>query len=122
MKMIRWALGKIILIVEKLITPRPIQHDAEKQQKLNLEAKQYSLYQFQACPFCVKVRLKLARLNLNIELRDAKNNQKHREDLNNFGGQIKVPCLRIKNTNGEDHWLYESDEIIRFLEQRVTAA
>jgi len=122
MKFIRWILGIIILVVEKVITPKPIQHDKEKQQRLDAEVQQYSLYQFRSCPFCVKVRLKLARLNLNIELRDAKNDQQHREDLNSQGGQIKVPCLRISDENGKDQWLYESDDIIRFLEQRVASA
>jgi len=42
----------------------------------------------------------------------------HREQLEMGGGKVKVPCLRIEQ--GDDiRWLYESDEIIRFLEMRV---
>ncbi|MCJ8267834.1 MAG: glutathione S-transferase N-terminal domain-containing protein, partial [Psychrosphaera sp.] len=59
----------------------------------------------------------MIRLNLNIELRDAKNNAQHRQELLEEGGRIKVPCLRIQE--GEKvTWLYDSNAIITYLDQR----
>jgi len=77
-----------------------------------------SLYQFYACPFCVKTRRAIHQLNVNIEVRDINKNPMHREQLEIGGGKIKVPCLRIEEGDGV-RWLYESDEIIKFLGMRV---
>ena len=33
----------------------------------------------------------------------------------NYGGKYQAPCLRISEPNGEDEWLYESDDIISYL-------
>ncbi|MDH5256493.1 MAG: glutathione S-transferase N-terminal domain-containing protein [Gammaproteobacteria bacterium] len=119
MKIIRWVLGRIILLIEFLMTPKGVQRNELAQQKLDTETSQYSLYQYAACPFCVKVRHAIKKQNLKIEFRDAKRNEDHRFDLLTHGGELKVPCLRIKKTTGEDVWLYESDDIIRFLNQRA---
>ncbi|MGP1613692.1 MAG: glutaredoxin family protein, partial [Pollutimonas bauzanensis] len=81
------------------------------------EAAGLSLYQFHACPFCVKTRRSLHRLNVPISLRDAKNDPAHRDRLLAGGGKIKVPCLHIQE-QGQSRWLYESNEIIAYLEQR----
>ena len=74
----------------------------------------YKLYQFKACPFCVKVRRAIKREGLNIETRDAKNNEQYRQELLEQGGKVKVPCLRIEK-NGQVQWLYESNDIIAYL-------
>jgi len=31
------------------------------------------------------------------------------------GGKTQVPCLRIEQAGGEVEWMYESDDIIRYL-------
>jgi glutathione S-transferase len=64
------------------------------------------------------VRRFLRRHTLNIETRDAKGDAQHREALLAGGGRIKVPCLRIDDEQGGSRWLYESSEIIRYLEQQ----
>jgi hypothetical protein len=33
------------------------------------------------------------------------------------GGQVKVPCLRITNADGNVEWMYESDDIISYLQK-----
>ena len=48
---------------------------------------------------------------------DAKNDAEHRQALEQQGGRIKVPCLRIEE-NGQSTWLYESKAIIAYLDQR----
>jgi len=120
MKIIRWILGRIILVVEFVMTPKGVKRDKSLQQKIDEEMRNLSIYQFKACPFCVKVRHVLKKQNLNIELRDAKNNDAYRKELEMQGGKVKVPCLRIEKAEGEVDWIYESDEIIRYLEQRVS--
>ncbi|MEH6577067.1 MAG: glutathione S-transferase N-terminal domain-containing protein [Amphritea sp.] len=81
-----------------------------------------ALYQYEACPFCVKVRRAMRRHSLNIELRDAKRNDSFKNELQNNGGKLKVPCLRIEDPQGEVQWMYESSDIINYLEQRYSNA
>lgn len=116
MKFIRWFLGKIILFLNAVFSPRGIKRDANEQMSVDDKAKQYALYQFEACPFCVKVRRAMKRQSVKIELRDAKNDPAHRQDLEQGGGRIKVPCLRIEK-DGETHWLYESSDIVAHIEK-----
>ena len=84
---------------------------------ISAELTKLSLYQFKACPFCVKVRRQMRRLNIKIECRDAKNNPIYRNELLAEGGRLKVPCLRIEQPDGQVQWLYESDDINRYLQQ-----
>lgn len=118
MKIIRWIVGKILLFVNWLTFPKPGHRSEADQQKVNEASKSYALYEFKSCPFCVKVRRSIQRLNLPIELKDAKNNEISREELLTNGGKAKVPCLRYQNENGTDTWLYESNDIIKLLEER----
>lgn len=117
MKIIRWILGGIILFINRLTQPARGSRDAEKQQAVELALADYSLYQFQACPFCVKARRELVRLNLPITLRDAKASP-WREELLQEGGKVQVPCLRIQHSDERVEWLYESDDIIAFLQRQ----
>jgi len=112
---IRRLIGPIMLLLDKLTTPKGINHPIAKQQRLDQTTQNFALYQFKTCPFCMKVRREIKRQSLNIELRDAQHDEQHRQQLLNGGGQIKVPCLKIKNKQGEHHWLYESSEVIQYL-------
>ncbi|MCG9547449.1 glutaredoxin [Vibrio harveyi] len=116
MKFIRWILGKIILLLNAVFFPRGVKRSAEAQKSVDDKAKNYALYQFEACPFCVKVRRAMKRQSVNIELRDAKNDPVHREALEQGGGRVKVPCLRIEK-DGETQWLYESSDIVAYIEK-----
>lgn len=118
MRFVRWFLGRIVLFINWLTWPRAGQRSAERQQQTEHALLGYSLYQFHACPFCVKVRRTLHRLNLPITLRDARGDGPHREALRQQGGEVKVPCLRIDHHDGRTEWMYESSDIIAFLEQR----
>ncbi|MHB9957641.1 glutaredoxin family protein [Vibrio campbellii] len=116
MKFIRWILGKIILLLNAVFPPRGVKRSAEAQKSVDDKAQNYALYQFEACPFCVKVRRAMKRQSVNIELRDAKNDPVHREALEQGGGRVKVPCLRIEK-DGETQWLYESSDIVAYIEK-----
>ncbi|WP_372739171.1 glutathione S-transferase N-terminal domain-containing protein [Neptunomonas sp.] len=118
MAFIRWFLGKILLTLNFLTTPRGIKRAHEEQVQIDKKTHQLALYQFHACPFCIKVRRAMKRYSLNIELRDAKKAGQFRQELSEQGGQIKVPCLRITNEDGSTSWMYESNDIIRYLEKK----
>jgi glutaredoxin len=120
MKAIRWLLGRIILSIDFLTTPKGLIRAEAEQQNIDSATGKLALYQFAACPFCVKVRRSMKRLSLNVELRDAKGDQQHRSDLEEQGGRIKTPCLRIEQTDGQVTWMYESKDIINYLEQNFT--
>lgn len=117
MAFIRWFLGRIILLLNFIFSPRAFKRDPEQQRELDLRTTHLSLYQYEACPFCVKVRRALRRNGLNIEIRDAKKVEQYRNELLQGGGKLKVPCLRIDEGQGNVSWMYESSDIIHYLEQ-----
>lgn len=119
---LRLILTPFMLISEKLSTPESITRSAEEQARADEASKDLALYQFKACPFCIKVRKEIARLGLNIETRDAQHNPEHRAALEAGGGRIKVPCLKIQQDDGSERWLYESDEIKAWLQDRFEPA
>jgi glutaredoxin len=121
MGIIRGILGAIILFFDWVFTPKGIKRDAELQKKIDQQTAGLSLYQFKACPFCVKVRRALKRNTLNIPTYDAKHDERRRDELLQGGGKIKVPCLRIEEKNGDVRWMYESNDIIDYLETQVAA-
>ncbi|HEY9201524.1 MAG TPA: glutathione S-transferase N-terminal domain-containing protein [Gammaproteobacteria bacterium] len=117
LKLLREGLGRLVILISFFIPLSNKQkRDAQQQACADRATQSLSLYQFYACPFCLKARRAIKRLNLKIETRDAQKNP-GRSELNAGGGQIKVPCLRIDEA-GETRWLYESDDIIAYLEKR----
>jgi glutaredoxin len=119
---LRLILTPFMLLSEKLSTPESVPRSAEEQALADEASKDLALYQFSACPFCIKVRKEIARLGLNIETRDAQHDPQHRAALEAGGGQIKVPCLRIHQDDGSERWLYESSEIKTWLQERFEPA
>ena len=122
MKLLRWVIGRIILLLNFIFSPRAVKREESEQAKINERTQNMALYQFEACPFCVKVRRSMKRNALNIELRDARNDQQHRQELEQQGGRVKVPCLRIEKADGQIEWMYESGDIISYLESEVVKA
>ena len=119
---LRLILTPFMLLSEKLSTPESVSRSADEQARANEASKDLALYQFKACPFCIKVRKEIARLGLNIETRDAQHNPEHRSELEAGGGQVKVPCLKIQQEDGSVRWLYESDDIKAWLQERFESA
>lgn len=120
-RFIRLLLTPIMLISETLSTPKPVKRSEAGQAVVDAACQKLALYQFRACPFCIKVRKEMSRLNLAIEKRDTQSVQAHRDELQAGGGRVKVPCLLIKNEDGSQRWLYESDDIITYLNQQFAA-
>lgn len=115
-KLLRQGLGRLIIFISFFVLIKKQKRSPEEQKCVDSATEKLSLYQFYACPFCLKTRRALTRLNLNIKTRDAQKNPA-RAELLNGGGEIKVPCLRI-DKNDETIWMYESSDIIQYLEQR----
>lgn len=122
MTFVRWFLGRIILLVNFLTPPKSVKRDPVAQSTIDAKTANMALYQFEACPFCVKVRRQIRRQGLNIELRDAKNNAAFKDELTTQGGKHKVPCLRIQDDSKNVKWLYESKDINAFLAAEFEAA
>jgi glutaredoxin len=116
-RILRWPLGQIVILLDWLTRPSKPAHSAPRQAELDQLTASLKLYQFAQCPFCVKTRRTIRRLGLNIELRDARGDAHWRSELIQQGGRHQVPCLRLLKGDGSSRWLYESKEIIRYLEQ-----
>lgn len=120
--MIQWirkGMGSVLVFFDKAFVPKGLSRPDEYQKKVDLETKKLSLYQLEGCPFCIKVRRGLKRLNLNIELRDVQKPQ-YREELVKQGGMYQVPCLRIEKDDGSVQWMYESSDIMLYLKERYS--
>ena len=83
-----------------------------------MKPKGLSLYHFDGCPYCARVRDAMARLDLEIELRDIHTHPSFRSELVAATGKQMVPCLRIEQTGGV-RWMHESADIVRYLEREV---
>lgn len=118
-KWLREGLGRVIAGTSVMTQGKAMTRTEEEQSRVDKACENLSLYQFQSCPFCVKVRRQIHKLNLPIELRDAKNNEQFRTELAENGGRVKVPCLRIEE-NDDVQWMYESDDINAYLQQRFS--
>lgn len=117
---VRLIMKPILLVMEHTLNPTPIQRLAERQAEVDTETKGLILYQFRACPFCIKVRRNMRRLNLDIEKRNANENPQYQAELIEGGGHWQTPCLRIEN-EGNVEWLYESSDIIDYLNKKYAA-
>lgn len=119
LKILRNGLGGIVMLFDWLTRPKPMQRDLEQQKLVDEQTRHLTLYQLTACPFCIKTRRALRRLNLDIETRNVQPGTPGRAELEQGGGRIQVPCLKI--SDDEEKWMYESGDIIHYLEQRFGA-
>jgi len=115
---LRLVLGPVMLLKERLTNPEDVQRDTAAQAAVDQQCQSLALYQFNTCPFCIKVRQEMRRLSLPIEKRDAQHNAANREELLQSSGATKVPCLKITEANGETRWLQDSNAIVTYLRER----
>ncbi|QKQ24333.1 glutathione S-transferase N-terminal domain-containing protein [Candidatus Ruthia endofausta] len=115
LKGLRNGLGAIIAFISWLIPVSKIKRTSEQQQKADKKTVSIELYQFFACPFCIKIRRVIRRLNLNIVTRNTQTiGSEFRDEMQQETGKVQVPCLKITNGN-EVQWMFESDEISAYL-------
>ena len=75
-----------------------------------------TLYDFEGCPYCRKVREALSILDLEADVRPCpKGGRRFRPEVERRGGKAQFPYLADPNTGKE---MYESDEIVRYLFQQ----
>lgn len=117
LRLLREGSGRVLIFIDWLFRPSRVKRSVEDQSKVDQETKILKLYQFYACPFCVKTRRSIKRLNLKVETRNAQAEGEFRKELELNGGKIKVPCLKIEGA-GQASWLYESNDIIKYLDER----
>ena len=70
---------------------------------------QLTLYHFQGCPYCARVRDFLAQEKINVPMKDTHQTPAFRDELIKIGGKSQVPCLVIDGKT-----LYESSDIIEW--------
>lgn len=100
--------------VDRLTAPRPPFRTPEAQRELDARTSGLTLYQLEACPFCVKVRREMLRLGLNVRMRDIRRDEKAAAELIAGGKLDQAPCLRIESSSGVQ-WMYESSVINEYL-------
>ena len=79
------------------------------------EMYELELYYYPSCPYCRKVTRFMDKNNIEgIELKNINKDLESEKTLIEIGGKRQVPCLFI---NGDP--MYESDDIIRWLDQNM---
>ncbi|MBL4673840.1 MAG: glutathione S-transferase N-terminal domain-containing protein [Arenicella sp.] len=73
-----------------------------------------ALYYSKYCFFCQKVLMFLRGKDRDLDLRST-SDREHAQALMQGGGKTQVPCLAIAQPDGRVEWMYESDDIIRYL-------
>ncbi len=77
------------------------------------------IYEFEACPYCRKVREALTVLDLDAQVHPCpKGGTRFRPEVERRGGKQQFPYLVDPNTGKE---MYESDDIVRYLFQQYAA-
>ncbi len=77
-------------------------------------AQRLELWNFEASPYCRKVREALHELNLDFRVHNVAKRSVKRKDLVARGGKMQVPYLVDPNTGTA---MYESDDIVAYLER-----
>ncbi|MFC4698733.1 glutathione S-transferase N-terminal domain-containing protein [Glaciecola siphonariae] len=116
-RLVRNLLGALIALLDVLTRGSKLTRQPQAQKEAEEAVKALTLYQFFACPFCIKTRRAMYKMNLPIAKRSVSEGSPYREELLLGGGKIQTPCLRIESAEGTK-WLYESSQIIAYLEQR----
>ena len=71
-----------------------------------------TLYHFEGCAYCARVRRYMEENHIEIPLKDIQVNPSYGQELITLGGKSQVPCLLI-----DGKALYESMDIIEWLKK-----
>ncbi|XP_008219087.1 PREDICTED: uncharacterized protein LOC103319337 [Prunus mume] len=93
---------------------RSLSQNLDRQDITTLDPPMHlQLFEFEACPFCRRVREALTELDLSAEVYPCpKGSVRHREMVKRFGGKEQFPFLIDPNTGIS---MYESGEIVKYL-------
>jgi len=95
MFIIRWILGRIILLLNFVFSPKKLKRETDAQATVDAQTQSLQLYQYEACPFCVKVRRDMRRKNLNIKTVNAKKAE-NKQLLETQGGKFRSLVYVLK--------------------------
>ena len=94
---------------------------SKKDKKILRKIENHYLYYYSSCPFCFRVQIMMTKLGIDIERRNIHQGDEHFEALSQGGGSGMVPCLRIEK-EGRAQWMYESADIVSYLEENYAAS
>lgn len=114
MRIIRFILGRIILFLDWITSPNPKKITSSEKERIDCFTRGMIMYEFKACPFCVRVRRFMKKNNISVDIKDARRNLSYADELISGGGKLQVPCLYISKDGNNPQWLYESKDIIDF--------
>ncbi|HPG25196.1 MAG: glutathione S-transferase N-terminal domain-containing protein [Spirochaetaceae bacterium] len=77
-----------------------------------------ALYGYPQCPYCRRVLGAIEALDLDVPLRNTMQESERRRELVEATGRGQVPVLRIESADGDVEWMPESEDIVRYLEER----
>jgi glutaredoxin len=117
---IHLLLGGLIRLVDFLTTPSSMIRDEEAQQLIDEQCSNLTLYFYPSCPFCVRVKRQIKRLNLKIRMIDPRKDEAAMQNLKDSGGKVQVPCLQIISEDGNSEWMYESATINEYLDEQFS--
>lgn len=76
------------------------------------------LYYRDDCPYCWNVLSHLSDQHRTLPVKEINESTEAASELVQGGGKRQVPCLRIRENNGNKvTWLYQSTEIIKYLDE-----
>lgn len=71
-----------------------------------------TLYHFNGCPYCQRVKDYLSKKNIIVPMKDIRQTSAFHDELIKIGGKGQVPCLVI-----DDKALYESMDIVEWFKK-----
>lgn len=107
---------KFLASCSTIFTP-PVKRSTQEQKKVDRQASCLTLYDCNQRPFNNKIQRHLKHLNVDVTVKNLNRCHVFQKELLSGGGRAQVPCLRIDTQNGS-RWLYESDDIIRYLNRK----
>lgn len=78
----------------------------------------FALYYYDSCPYCQRVLQVLPSLKVAVEKCNVRNEPKWHQEKLAATGNTQVPCLKITEDDGAEQWMFESADIIRFLQRQ----
>lgn len=79
-----------------------------------------TLFHRPTCGYCTRVYRALDDMQLKIAGANISQDYEARVQLYKEGGRSQVPALRITHADGSIEWMYESMDIIDYLQRRVS--
>ena len=111
------AMGRGLQALRRLTNTVEVERSEQDQARVDAQTSHLELFSTRGCPYCVRVSRCIRRLALKIRLRDLWSDADAATELQREGGVQQVPCLKIAIPGQDTQWLYESADIVTYLNQ-----